>query len=50
MKNVTEFYDKTTTGWSDEWFNEKNQDAVLEKFDAWAEGTTQKANEATTIV
>ena len=32
MKNVTEFYDKTTTGWSDEWFNEKNQDAVLEKF------------------
>jgi 2-polyprenyl-3-methyl-5-hydroxy-6-metoxy-1,4-benzoquinol methylase len=32
MKNVTDFYNKTTTGWSDEWFDEKNQNAVLTKF------------------
>ena len=30
--------------------SQKTYDAVLEKFDAWAEETTQKANEATTIV
>lgn len=32
MKNVTDFYNKTATGWSDEWLKEKKQGVVLEKF------------------
>ena len=32
MKNVTDFYNKTATGWSDEWLKEKKQSAILEKF------------------
>lgn len=32
MKNVTDFYNKTTTGWSDEWYKEKKQSMILEKF------------------
>ena len=32
MKNVTDFYNKTATGWSDEWFREKKQSMILEKF------------------
>lgn len=32
MKTVTDFYNKTATGWSDEWFKEKKQSMVLEKF------------------
>ena len=32
MKNVTDFYNKTATGWSDEWFKEKKQSMILEKF------------------
>ncbi len=32
MKNVTDFYNKTATGWSEEWFKEKKQSTILEKF------------------
>lgn len=32
MKTVTDFYNKTATGWSDEWFKEKKQSMILEKF------------------
>ena len=32
MKTVTDFYNKTATGWSDEWFREKKQSMILEKF------------------
>ena len=31
MKTVTDFYNKTATGWSDEWFKEKKQSMILEK-------------------
>ena len=32
MKTVADYYNKTATGWSDEWFNEKKQSLILEKF------------------
>lgn len=32
MKNVADFYNKTATGWSDEWLKEKKQSMILEKF------------------
>lgn len=32
MKTVTDFYNKTATGWSDEWLKEKKQSMILEKF------------------
>ena len=32
MKNVADYYNKTATGWSDEWLKEKKQSAILEKF------------------
>ena len=32
MKTVADFYNKTATGWSDEWFKEKKQSMILEKF------------------
>lgn len=32
MKNVTDYYNKTATGWSEEWLKEKKQSAILEKF------------------
>lgn len=32
MKTVTDFYNKTATGWSDEWFKEKKQSMILKKF------------------
>ena len=32
MKNVADFYNKTATGWSDEWYKEKKQNEILEKF------------------
>lgn len=32
MKTVTDFYNKTATGWSDEWYKEKKQSMILEKF------------------
>lgn len=32
MKNVADYYNKTATGWSDEWLREKKQSAILEKY------------------
>ena len=32
MKNVADYYNKTATGWSDEWYREKKQSLILEKF------------------
>ena len=32
MKNVADYYNKTATGWSDEWLKEKKQSTILEKF------------------
>lgn len=32
MKNVTDYYNKTATGWSDEWLKEKKQSTILERF------------------
>ena len=32
MKNVADFYNKTATGWSDEWYKEKKQSEILGKF------------------
>ena len=32
MKNVADFYNKTATGWSDEWYKEKKQNEILGKF------------------
>jgi 2-polyprenyl-3-methyl-5-hydroxy-6-metoxy-1,4-benzoquinol methylase len=32
MKGVTDYYNKTATGWSDEWYKEKKQSLILEKF------------------
>ena len=32
MKTVADYYNKTATGWSDEWFKEKKQSMILEKF------------------
>ena len=32
MKTVADYYNKTATGWSDEWYREKKQSLILEKF------------------
>ena len=32
MKTVADFYNKTATGWSDEWYKEKKQNEILGKF------------------
>ena len=32
MKGVTDYYNKTATGWSDEWYKEKKQSMILERF------------------
>ncbi len=41
MKNVADFYNKTATGWSDEWLKEKKQSTILEKFyNCFAQGGT----------
>lgn len=32
MKNVADYYNKTATGWSNDWLNEKLQSAVLQKY------------------
>lgn len=41
MKNVTDFYNKTATGWSDEWLKEKKQSTILEKYyNCFAQGGT----------
>ena len=32
MKTVADFYNKTATGWSDEWYKEKKQNEILRKF------------------
>ncbi len=32
MKTVADYYNKTATGWSEEWYKEKIQSKVLEKF------------------
>ena len=31
MKNVADFYNKTATGWSEEWYKEKKQNEKKEK-------------------
>ena len=42
MKNVADFYNKTATGWSEEWYREKKQNAILEKyFNCFAQGGTR---------
>lgn len=42
MKTVTEYYNKTATGWSDEWLKEKKQSTILEKFyNCFAQGGTK---------
>ena len=43
MKNVADFYNKTATGWSEEWYQEKKQNAILEKFyNCFAQAGTKK--------
>ena len=32
MKNVVDYYNKTATGWSNEWYQEKKQSEILGKF------------------
>ena len=32
MKTVADYYNKTATGWSDEWYKEKKQNEILGKF------------------
>lgn len=32
MRTVADYYNKTATGWSDEWYREKKQSLILEKF------------------
>ena len=32
MKNVADYYNKTATGWSDEWLKEKKEGEILDKF------------------
>lgn len=42
MKNVADFYNKTATGWSEEWYREKKQNTILEKyFNCFAQGGTR---------
>ena len=41
MKNVTDFYNKTATGWSDEFLRDKKQSTILEKFyNCYSQGGT----------
>ena len=42
MKTVADFYNKTATGWSEDWYREKKQNAILEKyFNCFAQGGTR---------
>jgi len=42
MKNVADFYNKTATGWSEEWYQEKKQNTILEKYyNCFAQGGTK---------
>ena len=42
MKGVADFYNKTATGWSEEWYQEKKQNTILEKYyNCFAQGGTK---------